>query len=150
MPNDSATRTIVAHGLPCSSPRMPGISPAAQAPEARLGGCFARGLDRALGLGALGAAGAARPRGAAAWRGAASGRSIFGARLRSRVPQYGHSVTYGLTSAWQFLQTTKRSGWDMAVDSTERPSALGELGVVYAAVAATISAMTSLRSWLAS
>ncbi len=37
-------------------------------------------------------------------------RSIFGARLRSRVPQYGHSVMYGLTSEPQFLQTTKRSG----------------------------------------
>jgi hypothetical protein len=44
----------------------------------------------------------------------ASGRSIFGARLRSRVPQYGHSVMYGLTSAWQFLQTTKRSGDDIS------------------------------------
>ena len=37
-------------------------------------------------------------------------RSIFGARLRTRCPQYGHSVTYGLTSDPQFLQTTKRSG----------------------------------------
>ena len=36
--------------------------------------------------------------------------SIFGARLRRRVPQYGHSVMYGLTSAPPFLQTTKRSG----------------------------------------
>src|SRR4051812_29078137 len=36
--------------------------------------------------------------------------SSFGARLRSRWPQYGHSVMYGLTSARQFLQTTKRSG----------------------------------------
>src|SRR3712207_698472 len=35
--------------------------------------------------------------------------SIFGARLRTRCPQYGHSVTYGLTSDPQFLQTTKRS-----------------------------------------
>src|SRR5436853_1589985 len=37
-------------------------------------------------------------------------RSIFGARFRTRWPQYGHSVTYGLTSELQFLQTTKRSG----------------------------------------
>src|SRR5437588_8841511 len=37
-------------------------------------------------------------------------RSIFGARLRSRLPQYGHSVMYGLTSDPQLLQTTKRSG----------------------------------------
>ena len=37
-------------------------------------------------------------------------RSIFGARFRSRVPQYGHSVMYGLTSDPHFLQTTNRSG----------------------------------------
>ena len=45
-------------------------------------------------------------------RGAASPerRSIFGARFRSRVPQYGHSVMYGLTSDPHFLQTTNRSG----------------------------------------
>src|SRR3954468_7344672 len=41
-------------------------------------------------------------------------RSIFGARLRRRVPQYGHSVMYGLTSEPQFLQTTERSG-DLAI-----------------------------------
>ena len=39
-------------------------------------------------------------------------RSIFGARFRTRCPQYGHSVTYGLTSEPQFLQTTNRSGCD--------------------------------------
>ena len=52
------------------------------------------------------------PRGArrAGLDGGASGRSIFGARLRSRVPQYGHSVMYGDTSEPQLLQTTKRSG----------------------------------------
>src|SRR3954454_23618519 len=37
-------------------------------------------------------------------------RSLFGARFLTRWPQYGHSVTYGLTSDEQFLQTTKRSG----------------------------------------
>src|SRR3954465_6357684 len=37
-------------------------------------------------------------------------RSSFGARLRSRVPQYGHSVMYGETSEPQLLHTTKRSG----------------------------------------
>src|SRR3954447_18282406 len=44
-------------------------------------------------------------------RGASSSprRSSFGARLRSRVPQYGHSVTYGLTSEPQLLQTTLSS-----------------------------------------
>src|ERR1700755_488864 len=36
-------------------------------------------------------------------------RSSFGARLRSRAPQYGHSVTYGLTSEPQFLQMTLSS-----------------------------------------
>ena len=45
-------------------------------------------------------------------RGSAPGssRSSLGARLRTRWPQYGHSVTYGLTSDPQFLHTTKRSG----------------------------------------
>jgi hypothetical protein len=37
-------------------------------------------------------------------------RSSFGARLRRRVPQYGHSVMYGETSEPQLLQMTKRSG----------------------------------------
>jgi len=37
-------------------------------------------------------------------------RSSFGARRRSRAPQYGHSVTYGLTSDPQLLQTTLSSG----------------------------------------
>src|SRR5690349_19513543 len=36
--------------------------------------------------------------------------SSFGARLRSLVPQYGHSVTYGLTSSPQLRQTTLSSG----------------------------------------
>src|SRR5215210_7136268 len=37
-------------------------------------------------------------------------RSSFGARLRSRLPQYGHSVMYGDTSRPQLRQTTNRSG----------------------------------------
>src|SRR4051794_19152025 len=37
-------------------------------------------------------------------------RSSFGARLRNRLPQYGHSVMYGDTSRPQLRQTTKRSG----------------------------------------
>src|SRR3712207_2191647 len=37
-------------------------------------------------------------------------RSSFGARLRSRLPQYGHSVMYGDTSRPQLRHTTKRSG----------------------------------------
>src|SRR3954467_11404059 len=36
--------------------------------------------------------------------------SSFGARLRRRVPQYGHSVMYGDPSELHFLQTTKSSG----------------------------------------
>src|SRR4051794_33802704 len=81
------TRTIssVASGRP--SARMPGISPGRSRP--REGLC---GRRRRFGV-----------------RGTAP-LSSFGARLRSRWPQYGHSVMYGLTSARQFLQTTKRSG----------------------------------------
>ena len=84
---------------------------AAQAAEARLGGLRLRPCRAAT----FGRPRAPAPRDArrGGLAGGASGRSIFGARLRSRVPQYGHSVTYGLTSAWQFLHTTKRSGWDM-------------------------------------
>ena len=58
-----------------------------------------------------------RPRGAAR---PSPPRSIFGARLRTRCPQYGHSVTYGLTSDPQFLQTTKRSG--SLTDSEDTPA----------------------------
>ena len=66
---------------------MPGIS------FERSGVSVGRGMRR----GARGSASPAR-------------RSILGARLRSRVPQYGHSVMYGLTCELQFLQTTKSSG----------------------------------------
>src|SRR5215213_3298435 len=62
---------------------MPGISPARSGPR--------------RGLAALGGFGVPP-------------RSSLGARLRSRVPQYGHSVMYGDTSEPQLLQTTKRSG----------------------------------------
>src|SRR5881227_942120 len=54
-----------------------------------------------------------RPSERTRWRRGATGSpalSSFGARLRTRWPQYGHSVTYGLTSDAQFLQTTNRSG----------------------------------------
>jgi hypothetical protein len=69
--------------------------------------------------GAIPAISSARNRGSFARRRRFGGaapppRSIFGARLRTRCPQYGHSVTYGLTSDPQFLQTTKRSGCDTA------------------------------------
>src|SRR5215218_10015308 len=75
------------------SPRMPGISPERK-----------RGSRGAAGLRAL--------RALRALRGSDTvpSRSILGARLRSRLPQYGHSVMYGLTSLPQFLQTTLRSG----------------------------------------
>jgi hypothetical protein len=58
------------------------------------------------------------------------------------VPQYGHSVMYGDTSARQFLQTTKRSG---PLDMGSRFYAPDEAGY-YACVAATISRTTSVKS----
>ena len=54
-------------------------------------------------------------------------RSSFGARLRSRVPQYGHSVMYGDTSEPQLLQTTKRSG-PLAMDHRFYASRSGRFG----------------------
>src|SRR5215218_6960285 len=81
-PRLATTRAIVIQGR--ASGRMPGISPGRS------------GLRRGVGM---------RER-----RGGRSGRSSFGARFRSRVPQYGHSVTYGLTSEPHFLQTTLSSG----------------------------------------
>ncbi len=81
----ASTSAIVAYGR--ESARMPGISSRRS-----------RGSD-----GAGGRAGAAS-------RPTRPSRSIFGARLRSRLPQYGHSVMYGLTSDPQLLQITNRSG----------------------------------------
>src|ERR671918_1798611 len=84
------------------------------ATQARISAPVAYGLVS----GAIPAISSARSRGSFLARlrrfGAASpvDRSIFGARLRTRCPQYGHSVTYGLTSDPQFLQTTNRSGCD--------------------------------------
>ena len=64
------------------------------------------------------------------------------------MPQYGHSVMYGDTSAPQFLQTTKRSG---PLDMDDRFYAPRGRAVRYVgAVAATISRTTSLKSWFAS
>src|SRR3954469_9435136 len=77
------TSAIVAYGR--RSARMPGISPGFR----RLSDGRRRG-----GLGGFGV----------------PPRSSFGARLRSRLPQYGHSVMYGDTSRPQLRQTTKRSG----------------------------------------
>src|SRR5690242_3578015 len=81
--SEAAISAMVAYGRP-DSIAMPGISPR------RI-----RGSERVRRR--FGAAGSPAP------------RSSFGARLRTRWPQYGHSVTYGLTSDPQFLQTTKRS-----------------------------------------
>ena len=67
------------------STRIPGISPGRRRPSAGAAAAAA-------------APSACRP------------CSSLGARLRSRVPQYGHSVMYGETSEPQLLQTTKRSG----------------------------------------
>src|SRR4051812_25251726 len=83
MKHDAATSTIVAHGLRSNvSVRRPGIR------TSRSRRRWRRGLGSEI----------------------VPSRSIFGARLRSRVPQYGHSVMYGDTSEPQFLQTTNRSG----------------------------------------
>ena len=90
------------------SPRMPGISPGFSRPSV--------GRRRRAAFGSFGT----------------PPRSSFGARLRSRVPQYGHSVMYGDTSEPHFLQTTNRSG-PLAMDVR-----------FYAAlVASTISLITS-------
>src|SRR5215207_8741044 len=56
-------------------------------------------------------------------------RSSFGARLRSRVPQYGHSVMYGDTSEPQLLQTTKRSGpLAMGIQGYAPPDVMADAG----------------------
>src|SRR4051812_1050619 len=83
---ETSTRTIVAIGLP--SVRMPGISPGRRR--------LSDGGDgrRRRCLGGFGV----------------PPLSSFGARLRSRFPQYGHSVMYGLTCSPQVLHTTNRSG----------------------------------------
>src|SRR3954454_19054026 len=116
------TSRIVLQGR--ASPRMPGISPG------RSGARRGRGRLRRAERGAFGT----------------PPFSSLGARLRSRVPQYGHSVMYGDTSARQFLQTTKRSG---PLDMGYRFYA-ERAGGHYACVAATISRTTSVKSWLAS
>jgi hypothetical protein len=82
-----------------------------------------------------------------------SPRSIFGARLRTRWPQYGHSVTYGETSELQFLQTTKRSGSLTLprIPGLHSPQAGPQVAsAVDGTVFSTISPMTSRRSLFAS
>src|SRR3954454_14836981 len=106
----ATTRVIVAYGRRERSARIPGISPGRSRPSDGVGG-------RRRALGALGT----------------PPFSSFGARLRSRVPQYGHSVMYGLTSEPQLLQTTKRSG----------PLAMGTPVYAGESVASTISRITS-------
>src|SRR4051812_19866759 len=85
---------IVAQGRISASALSPGISPGRRRPRRGRRSVAVRPRPRAR----RGARGVPAP-----------ARSILGARLRTRWPQYGHSVTYGLTSDPQFLQTTKRS-----------------------------------------
>ena len=80
--SETRTRRVVAYGRP--SARTPGISP----------GCRRLSFGRSRRLAVRGV----------------PPLSSFGARLRRRVPQYGHSVMYGDTSELHFLQTTKSSG----------------------------------------
>ena len=77
-------------------------------------------------------------------------RSSFGARLRTRWPQYGHSVTYGLTSEPQFLQTTKSSASLTRARIPPGRAATRSTRTAYAEVFSTISFTTSRRSLLAS
>src|SRR4051794_32777705 len=71
--------------------------------------------------------------------------SSFGARFRRRCPQYGHSVMYGLTSARQFLQTTKRSGVPaIVIDSMVARAAWSLLGVRAAAGAELVGVQIAL------
>ena len=74
-------------------------------------------------------------------------RSIFGARLRSRLPQYGHSVMYGDTSRPQLRHTTNRSG-PLAILISILRAPRGRSG--YSVVAETISRSSSVQSWFAS
>jgi 5-dehydro-2-deoxygluconokinase len=50
-------------------------------------------------------------------------RGSFGARLRRRLPQYGHSVMYGLTSDPHCLHTTNRSAPEVIVNPFYGPPA---------------------------
>src|SRR5579884_1158514 len=98
----SSTSAIVVYGR--DSARIPGISPGRRRGRDGVGGRRRRFSDT-------------RP-----------SRSSFGARLRSRLPQYGHSVMYGLTSEPQLLQTTNRSGLPVLIpwlDSRPAPKTLG-------------------------
>ena len=84
--------------------------------------------------------------------------SSFGARLRTRWPQYGHSVTYMLTSEPQFLQTTNSSasltvvrGYPRLTRAHRAPRTGTRAGrPAYAEVLSMISRTTSRRSWFAS
>src|SRR3954454_8042506 len=99
---------MVAHGRVRPSARSPGISPGRSRPSRGLRSVAVRLRAR-------------RPTRRGSRAAPAGLRSIFGARLRTRCPQYGDSVTYGLTSDPQFLQTTKRSApRAIAFDDTGR------------------------------
>src|SRR6202035_945560 len=101
-PQLSATRAIVAYGR---EPRR--LSPAQR--ESRRGAASDVGVLRRRPHGRR----RERPRGLRVRR---FSRGSFGARLRRRWPQYGHSVIYGLTSDPHCLQTTNRSALEDIVD----------------------------------
>src|SRR5436190_5660067 len=101
MANIAVINRTVAHGRVTPSAVRPGISPGRRRPSRGWRAVAVRARRPRV-----------RRRGS---RGVPALRSIFGARLRTRCPQYGHSVTYGLTSDPQFLQTTNRSGCDTQI-----------------------------------
>ena len=71
--------------------------------------------------------------------------SSFGARLRSRVPQYGHSVMKPETSDPQFLHTTKRSGAGVTGPTDRTGRATRESG--FASRSGARSGASALRGW---
>jgi hypothetical protein len=89
----AATSAIVAYGR--SAAHRPGDAPPLTRLRALDGARLGRSIERV------------RPR-RPPREGAFTGGS-FGARLRRRLPQYGHSVIYGLTSEPHCLHTTNRS-----------------------------------------
>jgi hypothetical protein len=90
----AATSAIVAYGR--SAAHRPGDTPALTRRRALEGARFGRPSTERV-----------RPR--SPERAGAFAGGSFGARLRSRLPQYGHSVMYGLTSEPHCLHTTNRS-----------------------------------------
>ena len=140
---------------PTIAPRSKIVSPATQASVVPSAATMITIVAYGLVSGAMPGISSRRSRGSDGGRrrrGTASGsapRSSLGARLRTRWPQYGHSVTYMLTSEPQFLQTTNSSA--SLTDSRIPPGRARQEGLsVYAEVFSMISPTTSRRSWLAS